>query len=883
MATNSKWLTENEIGVPKDCGVPVTCDVRVENPLPCIVILIHGVNDIGEAFENLDDGICKGLNQRLGRNDLRPNTWKVTNTETENFSPRISITEEGFSPVIPFFWGYRPVSKDDYRNEQLAYKERLEKQREKDPELPYDSYWKEREYEVISDKITLKKLNCDKFGNWIDCNFHRNGGPFSNATTCIPDMYGPGFAGETASLGKLGSSDGAKVYDTPHRIYLAFAAHRLANLIKQIREDTEKQDIPINIVAHSQGTIITMLANMILDEQNVLPADCIILAHSPYAFGTTFLEALSKDFALGMQTSKAREETFINFVKIMSEGQKKRDVNFDIQNLVEKGVIGLPSKEEQENYQLINGTTVQYDRLGKNQELFYRDNFGKVYNYFSPNDHVVSLLSVQGMGWQGIPNEIIDKCENNNLKQRIFSHHYIVGNNTRKTDYAIPLNIYQILENEYPTSISVKDYEERQKNHIVNVSGENINLQVPLLQDQINELKSIPFFKQRLGKIIYGYYKYNSLGRSIIVHYNPTKEEFEKNNPSKIYYNVTSTELDEACYKTEKEQLIKNYRMNINNDSLNKDDESSINMLDEAAQENCDSLSTKGLSKAKTASYSQTRTVNGEAIPEPFIYKVDESGAKSELSRAIHYNDSHNNGKLEQLKKVFTRIEMQTPEWMPRPKMFGEYTPMYKREAYELVYIEEKDEAVLQKLAQEQGWDRGVYKVQYMPFSEPNPIDGKIYNLLVDRYLTHAELKAQITNLIKEKDESSHHSGITMSNLAPKHVMAYDLALGVVPCISPKQMNKLREWRNLADWRSLENTNKETVQYRMKGELPPKLKRAMGYPHLIHMPKTVVNEFYSINFSVNGQVKKEKELSKNKYSLLSTWPNDPQFPLPDLD
>lgn len=45
-------------------------------PMPCIVILVHGVNDVGEAYENQDVGICAGLNKRLGRADLHHHEWK---------------------------------------------------------------------------------------------------------------------------------------------------------------------------------------------------------------------------------------------------------------------------------------------------------------------------------------------------------------------------------------------------------------------------------------------------------------------------------------------------------------------------------------------------------------------------------------------------------------------------------------------------------------------------------------------------------------------------------------------------------------------------------------------------------------------------------------
>ncbi|TEA26319.1 T6SS effector phospholipase Tle3 domain-containing protein [Candidatus Schmidhempelia bombi] len=309
-------LIEDVMGLPATSNdAMLTCSAEKAMPLPCIVILIHGVNDIGEAFGNLDEKICEGLNKRLGRNDIKPNRWQWVQDTKDDFSPRIQMLTEwidpetkekqkGNSPVIPFYWGYRPVDIETYYKEQQAYKTRLEKGNPE--ELPYDAYWIEQETKELAELFEFAKLNCDHFGNWLDAAFRRNGGPFSDATTCIPDMYGPGLTSLTNYMAKFGSSLGAKAYDNPHRIYMVFAAYRLANLIKKIRTDKRLSQAPVNIVAHSQGTIITMLANMILAEDEFLPADCVILAHSPYAFEPSYLEEQSKESGMGVQTAAAR-------------------------------------------------------------------------------------------------------------------------------------------------------------------------------------------------------------------------------------------------------------------------------------------------------------------------------------------------------------------------------------------------------------------------------------------------------------------------------------------------------------------------------------------------------------------------------------------------
>ena len=198
-------ISDSTTGLPPESGAMLTSNIEASRPLPCVVILIHGVNDVGEAFENQDKMICEGLNRRLGRKDLKPNKWRWAQTSADDFSPRIQMLPEwqendgqikpplkpktvkhkSYSPIIPFTWGYRPVDEETYKQEQIAYYKRLQDDNIEDPELPYNSYWIERNCHFKTENIEVNKLNCDKFGNWIDYLYRRNGGPFANATTCI--------------------------------------------------------------------------------------------------------------------------------------------------------------------------------------------------------------------------------------------------------------------------------------------------------------------------------------------------------------------------------------------------------------------------------------------------------------------------------------------------------------------------------------------------------------------------------------------------------------------------------------------------------------------------------------------------------------------------
>ncbi len=61
----------------------------------------------------------------------------------------------------------------------------------------------------------------------------------------------------------------------------------------------------------------------------------------------------------------------------------------------------------------------EFSRNWYDSPLNQRNNFGKVYNYFCPNDGTVSLLPIQGFGWRGVPQKQADSIPN--LRQRVFS------------------------------------------------------------------------------------------------------------------------------------------------------------------------------------------------------------------------------------------------------------------------------------------------------------------------------------------------------------------------------------------------------------------------------------------------------------------------------
>ena len=69
-------VSENDIPVPKSLSLTAqTCRVGIPRPMPGIVILVHGVNDVGEAYQNQERGIIAGLNKRLNRSDMYAHEW----------------------------------------------------------------------------------------------------------------------------------------------------------------------------------------------------------------------------------------------------------------------------------------------------------------------------------------------------------------------------------------------------------------------------------------------------------------------------------------------------------------------------------------------------------------------------------------------------------------------------------------------------------------------------------------------------------------------------------------------------------------------------------------------------------------------------------------
>ena len=342
------------------CERSVCKKVKIRRNLPGNIIVIHGVNDVGVSYKAVEHGLCEGLTQRLGRG-FTPASYRMPVAADKDkleddpdavFFKR-TIAKDTNSPVIPFYWGYREMKdKIDIVNGQFV----------------------------------------DRYGNRLDKDLSKEGGPFGNATSSLPDMWRRGIYAPADPMG-----DALRPLKTaPGRMYMVLAAQRLAALISMIRD--YDADDTVSIVAHSQGCLLSLLAQAMLMEKGLAPADNLILTHPPYSLVENIPFLLRKASGLdggedaamrahyhlldGVQTLAARLQTLVNIVAGVAKGNGQPCVPLftELNGDQHRGMVG-----------------------GSWSNAADRDNRRKVYLYFCPEDMTVALDNIQGIGWDGVP------------------------------------------------------------------------------------------------------------------------------------------------------------------------------------------------------------------------------------------------------------------------------------------------------------------------------------------------------------------------------------------------------------------------------------------------------------------------------------------------
>lgn len=336
-------------------------DKVIEHPRdkPGNIIIVHGVNDVGAGFAAVEEGLCAGLERRLFRR-FKPAPYTLPSDKNAVVDDpdavyfKRKVTQDTDSPVIPFYWGFR---------------------------------------EIGNQTKTINGQKTDRYGNRLDKDLSKGGGPFANATSTLPDLWNRG-AGAPADI----MGDPLRpLKNAPGRMYMVLAARRLAALVAMIR-DYEATDT-VTIVAHSQGCLLSLLAQAFLMERGERTADTLILTHPPYSLDeewSLLVDAASlfsggEDAAMagrydaiaGSQSLHGRLQTLVNIVKGVAKSKATAPAFARISEDACGGMVEGRWKPDGD-----------------------RDNRGKVYLYFSPEDMTVALENMKGIGWQGIPDYI---------------------------------------------------------------------------------------------------------------------------------------------------------------------------------------------------------------------------------------------------------------------------------------------------------------------------------------------------------------------------------------------------------------------------------------------------------------------------------------------
>jgi pimeloyl-ACP methyl ester carboxylesterase len=348
---------------------------------PGLVIFVHGVNSDGEWYEAAEQGLCAGLNARLGLNDAHDPSCQLSPVQyrpelhadgrmlNRELTGKNFIASEGFSPVIRFRWGYKAAGKDGTEGS-------------------------EDEKEVYKSKIYLNEL--DAWG----------GGPFQNGTSALPYMWGLGLDDRVFwwLYANMFPVEGREVFASPPRAYFAHAAHRLKELIKTIR--SKQPDCPLTVVCHSQGNMVTLAAALLGEREGAI-ADTYVLCNPPYSLESLGLDKTVNDSSksavgqFGSVTTLARKQTFKIFLDVVRKragaSQSLDDIN--------KWLEFKDPKTGKLVFQLGGFPTRPLAPYLDPTPGVDRDNRGRVFLYCNPHDQVIGVKPVEGIGWKGLSEE----------------------------------------------------------------------------------------------------------------------------------------------------------------------------------------------------------------------------------------------------------------------------------------------------------------------------------------------------------------------------------------------------------------------------------------------------------------------------------------------
>lgn len=382
----SNYETVSQSRLTPNATVPTNVGVR--RARPGVVIFLHGVNDPGASYASFEEGLCRGLNERLDRTDLRSGRYGVDFRAAESKPEDQRIQRDRHvlddpdtylygrndinakSVLIPFYWGYRAAEDEIQRD-------------------------------ANGDPTKVRTQYQDKRGNRLDRNFGKGGGLFVNATNNIPEMYGEGFHRPVVQRALRPFLPNSQFMGTgPHRRYFVLAAERLAHLVSTIRSAYPSETI--TITGHSQGTLITLLAQALLVDRQVRCADCVIMVASPYS--------------VMPKATPAGHDSLATMIRIVEQVTAQPYTLPALDELAE----GQPRSHGRAGPRWCSQ---RGERIGKDAKTVVfpeRDNRGKVYLYFSPDDSTVGLDDVAGIGTLGMPDTVLGHKAMEKLKHMGF-------------------------------------------------------------------------------------------------------------------------------------------------------------------------------------------------------------------------------------------------------------------------------------------------------------------------------------------------------------------------------------------------------------------------------------------------------------------------------
>jgi hypothetical protein len=390
--------------------------VPYRKPMPCVVIFVHGVNSEGEWYLDAENGLVAGLNERLGRRDLRANDYK---------DDKRTLKTANKSPVIRFYWGYcAPVKEtDDHSFEyKIPLKTREVVENNKgDVQYLYHAY--SHNYPEGNPDAPARPIEPNIKG----ATYYWGGGPFQNGTTSLNMSWYDGFDPNgviDAGSRFVNPEIDRPLYKSPPRTYYAHASRRLADLIDSIYE--KYPDDTVAVVSHSQGTMIALLAMLYVKR---VP-DTLFVCNSPYRMSHNITDTIT----MGGQapTSRSHVKTFFNILERFQNGKRspeERELD---------GVGGLvdPEPPATDDTGIMDGEGEKQDGPVKDRPMLAdvpepvcrvpwspshpteepapgedHHNHGRLFVYCCPHDRVMGSAPLESIGWKGIPAKDRDALE----------------------------------------------------------------------------------------------------------------------------------------------------------------------------------------------------------------------------------------------------------------------------------------------------------------------------------------------------------------------------------------------------------------------------------------------------------------------------------------